>query len=232
MDKRKMADTLMNSVNVLIILLIVLLYVVTGTEVGGDAVAALSDNTVYRGKEQGAVALECVVSWNAAALPGILDTLRDQDVKITFFVSGTWARENAALLARMCADGHEIGSAGYASSIDGNVSLIRRDIDASVSVISEITGEPAYFYYGGRRNRSVSARAATAEGVTHVACTTDLLSGRGNAADIALRASANLFDGSILMIQPTAAAAEALPAVLAAAAEAGCRVTTVGALLK
>ena len=41
MNREKAVETMMNSVNVLIILMIVLLYVATGTTVGDDAVAAL-----------------------------------------------------------------------------------------------------------------------------------------------------------------------------------------------
>ena len=73
MNREKAVETMMNSVNVLIILMIVLLYVATGTTVGDDAVAALSkDTTVYRGTAEGSVALECAVSWDAAALPEML----------------------------------------------------------------------------------------------------------------------------------------------------------------
>ena len=45
MNRERCADALMNGVNVLIILVIVLLYVVTGTGIGDDAIAALSSGT-------------------------------------------------------------------------------------------------------------------------------------------------------------------------------------------
>ena len=86
MNREKAVETMMNSVNVLIILMIVLLYVATGTTVGDDAVAALSkDTTVYRGTAEGSVALECAVSWDAAALPEMLEVLEAAGVHATFF---------------------------------------------------------------------------------------------------------------------------------------------------
>ena len=56
MGRERCVDGLMNAVNVFILLMIVLLYVVTGTGLGDDAVAALSSGTIYRGGGEGLVA--------------------------------------------------------------------------------------------------------------------------------------------------------------------------------
>lgn len=225
-------DRMVNSANVLILLLIALLYVVTGTRIGDDAIAVLTDRTVYRGRQEGAVALECTVLWDAQAVPQILDTLREREKRITFFVSGQWANRNAGLLAQMAEDGHEIGTAGYLPAVDGDASLVRSDVETSVAVIARISGETPDYYHSGLRERAPSQRAALSLGMTHVACTADLLSARGDAADVAFRAANQLFDGSILLLTPTAQAADALPAILDLIEERGYRVSTVGEILK
>ncbi len=233
MNREKAVETMMNSVNVLIILMIVLLYVATGTTVGDDAVAALSkDTTVYRGTAEGSVALECAVSWDAAALPEMLEVLDAAGVHATFFVSGQWAKDNAQLLERIAESGHEIGTMGYYPTFDGDVSTVVSDVELSQSVIETITGISAEYYYSGLRSAETSRRAAEEAGLKHVACTTDLLSGRGDAVDIASRALEHIFDGSILLIQPTAAAVRALPTILSEIASRGYRVTTVGNVLQ
>lgn len=232
MDRSKLSEKLMNSVNFFILLVIALLYLVTGTGLGDDAIAALSDETVYRGSPQNAVAIECLVSWDAQALSDMLDALDENGDRITFFVSGRWARENADMLRRMIDSGHEIGSCGYTPNVDGEASLIRRDIAASAAVIESITGQKLAYYNAGLRDKETSAAAAEALNLTHVACTSDLLCARGEAADIALRASKQAFDGSILMIQPTAEAAKALPVILDEIRQCGLAVTTVGAILE
>lgn len=233
MKKPKLIDALMNGVNVFILLMIVLLYVVTGTSLGDDAIAALNPvRTVYKGAEQGAVALECVVNWDAAAVSDMLDILKDYDANITFFVGGQWARENADLVMRMAEEGHEVGSAGYAPLFDGDLALVKTDVELSAEVLAAITGQNTDYYHSGFREKSVSARAAGSLGMTHVSCTSDLLCGRGDGADIALRASSAMFDGSILLIQPTAAALDALPAILQAIRDAGYEVSTVGKLIE
>lgn len=232
METKHPRDGLMNLMNVFILLVIVLVYTVTGTGLGEDAVAALSDRTVYRAGKQGAMALECIVSWDASAMEEILACLDENDARITFFVSGEWAKTNADTLQRMAEDGHEIGSCGYLPSADGDADFVAADIAAANGVIRSITGQAVSLYHGGLRDADVSRQAASALNLTHVACTADLLSARGEGADVALRASKQVFDGSILMIQPTRAAAEALPAILDAFREAGLAIKPVGELLE
>lgn len=232
MRYEKGIDQLVNCVNVLILLVIALLYVVTGTGVGEDAVSALSNGTAYRGRAKGSVALECLVSWDAQSLPDMLDTLREENVQITFFVSGAWAKAHADMLLTMAEDGHEIGTLGYAPTLDGNARLVKRDIEASINVIERITGKPVKSYCSDRRDRTVSARAAGQAGVMHVLASSDLLTGRGEAADIVARACETAFDGSIILLRPTAAASEALPDILDAIRSSDRKPTTVGRLLQ
>ena len=232
MDGKHTSEQLMNSVNVLILLVIALVYVATGTRVGDDAIAALSDGAVYRGRANGNVALECVVNWDAAELTDMLDTLKAADTRITFFVSGRWAKGHAGTLRRMEADGHEIGTLGSAPTLDGSLQLITQDVSASASVIEGITGQPPRYYYPGMRARQASVRAAESLGMTAVAASVDLLCGRYEAEEIARRASKQAFDGSILVIQPTAAGAEALPGVLGGIRASGYKPTTVGEVLE
>ncbi len=225
-------DQIMGCVNVLILLVIALIYVVTGTRLGDNAIAALSSGAVYRGRANGAVALECVVSWDAANVTEILDTLKQHNAKITFYVSGKWARAHAKTLQRIRDDGHEIGTLGYTPFLDGNVQLIQDDVEASVNAISSITGRAVKSYHSGLRDRDVSQRAADALGLTHVAATADLKTGQGDATEIVERACQQAFDGSILLIRPTAAAAEALPLLLEQIEEMGYRPATVGEVVK
>lgn len=232
MRTQKAAEQLINAVNVLILLMIALIYVVTGTHVGDDAIAALSAGTVYRGRQNGAVALECAVTWNAEALTDMLDILKEKDARITFFVSGKWAKANAATLRRMVEDGHEIGTGGYSPTLDGSVTMVESDIAASVSVIESISDDTTRLYYAGLRDRTTSARAAERLGMTHVSATIDLLCANKNAEDIVSRASQQAFDGSIFLLQPTAAAVEALPQLIDLIHESGYAVGTVGDVLK
>jgi len=233
MHREQLTDWVMNGVNVIILCMIAALYLLTGTGIGDDAVAALAENeTVYRGNADGKVAIECAVSWDAAALPEMLDVLSEHHVKMTFFVSGQWAKENPKLLLRMVRSGHEVGTMGYYPGFDGDVAAMVQDVETSAMVIKDITGIAAEYYFSGLRSGNTAVRTAREAGITHVSCTTDLLSGRGDAVDIATRALEHIFDGSILLIQPTAEAVRALPTILTEIEHRGFAAVTVGEVLQ
>lgn len=212
--------------NLLLVLLIVGLYIGTAQ----PQVMSVSA-PVYRGNAKDAVALQFAVSWNAAALPGILDTLKEQGVRATFAVSGQWARQNPELARRMAQEGHELATMGYDPEKDGKLSWVQEDIEASLSAIESAAGVRPALYYSGSRAASVSARAAKKLEITQVLCTVDLLCARGSAADIVNRVSDAPIPGSIMLLKPTGTAARALPQVLRALQEKGMKPTTTGAVL-
>jgi len=215
------------AINILLSVLIVFLYCATSTPVAHSAMSMLYSSPVLRGYENGTIALECIVSWNAAALPDFLSVLKERNTKITFFVSGQWAQENGSLLKRMVQEGHEIGTMGYVPMFDGTLDEMKQNIERSLEVINKIAGfKPTIYYVDTNKNTSAS-RAAQSCGLLPVYCSTDLLAARGGSADILSRALDQPFDGSILLIQPTANAVRALPALLEGLTQKGYRITTV-----
>ncbi len=66
-------------------------------------------------EKSGYVALTCNVDlgWEDEYVISILDTLKKENVKITFNVTGKWAEKKSELLLRMKNEGHEIGNHGY-----------------------------------------------------------------------------------------------------------------------
>lgn len=224
----KIADLL---VNTLLISLIVALYIVTSGPEVQTAMAEAYGSPVYRGRTEGKIALQFAVSWNAQAMGDILDTLKANSARVTFAVSGLWAEENPELLKRICDEGHELATMGYDPSLDGRLSWVTEDIRRSLEAIETLSGATVKLYYSGSRRLAVSSVAAQSLSLTHVLCTADLLCARGTAEDIIARALQNPIDGSILLMQPTAAAAEALPGLIAALQEKGIRVAATADVL-
>ena len=211
MKMRKRSGAL---VNLLLILLIAALYFATSRPDAAAAVAQLYYAPAYRGRAEDAIALQFAVSWEAASLDSILDALAAHGAKATFAVSGAWAENNAALLLRMAADGHEIATMGNDPVLDGKLSEVQRDVAVSLDKIEAACGVRPLLYYSGARNVTVSARAAKKLGLTHVLSTLDLRCAAGSAEEIKQRGLNDPIEGSILLMQPTAAAAEALPGLL------------------
>lgn len=211
--------------------MMVVFYIMVSNPAVKTAMGGLYNSPIYSGYARDTVGIECAVSWNAAALPEMLDLLEERDIRITFFVSGEWAQQNKALLLRMVRDGHEIGTMGHVPAQDGDSKALRMDLEKALQITQQICGVQPTLYYSGARGMSNSTKAARSLGLLHVSCTADLLSGRGDAEDILMRALDKPFDGSILLIQPTAEAAKALPAVLDGLAQSGFLAGTVSEAL-
>ena len=223
MKKRSCLGSLFT--NIFLAALIIGLYYATQPDSGIIPASA----PVYRGSE--GVALQFAVSWNAAALSDIMDTLKEEDVRATFAVSGEWAEQNPDILCQMAADGHEIATMGYLPGMDGGAGWVRRDLDRALVVIRDICGESPRLYYGGSRSARASSGAAKKLGLTQVYCTVDLLSARGEAEDILSRLPEQPIEGSIILLQPTAACSEALPGILAALEQKGIKASCTGKVL-
>lgn len=73
----------------------------------------------------------------------ILDFLKQQDVKATFFVLGVKAKQNRKLIKRMRDEGHQIGSHGYdhESFTKLSNSALEKQIAKTDEIIKEITGK-------------------------------------------------------------------------------------------
>ena len=93
--------------------------------------ASVSGFPIYHGNNRKCVAIECAVTWDAAALDEILAVLEERGVRITFAVSGEWVERSPAMLKKIAAQGHEIATMGYAPSKDGGVDFVLKDIQKS-----------------------------------------------------------------------------------------------------
>lgn len=60
-----------------------------------------------------AVALTFDISWGHRTLPPVLDILRREGVRATFFLSGPWAEHHPDLVRAIVAGGHEVASHGH-----------------------------------------------------------------------------------------------------------------------
>ena len=124
--------------------------------------ASVSGFPIYHGNNRKCVAIECAVTWDAAALDEILAVLEERGVRITFAVSGEWVERSPAMLKKIAAQGHEIATMGYAPSKDGGVDFVLKDIQKSLDCIESVLGAAAVptVYYCGSRASGVSNRAA------------------------------------------------------------------------
>lgn len=124
---------------------------VTRIHPAGKRLADYPQGVIRQGNhEKEAIALLVNVDWGTPELQLMLPVLKKRGVKVTFFVSGTWAQKNRNLLKVMADDGHEIATHGHTLS-SGPKALaaagrLKGDIEQSVAVIKSITGQDVKYY--------------------------------------------------------------------------------------
>lgn len=103
---------------------------------------------IYSAKtDQKTIALTFDLSWGKVMAPKVLDVLRRENIKATFFLSGPWSENHVDLVQRIKADGHEIESHGQ-DHVDLNTlgrDGAARNIAKAHAILERLTGRaPTY----------------------------------------------------------------------------------------
>jgi peptidoglycan/xylan/chitin deacetylase (PgdA/CDA1 family) len=203
----------------------------------------VSDQEVVRG-DPSRPWVSLVFNAGAGYPPGeqILDTLREREVRTTFFVMGWWAERRPELVARIAAEGHEIASHGHEVFDLTSVSdaAVIRDLERADEVISGITGRttrPLWSASAGYRDARVH-RLAASIGYRPIFWTVD--SGDwtvdASAERVRSRVLSSAVNGAIIVMHfesPRTAdtVAPALPSIIDGLREQGFRLVTVTELV-
>lgn len=217
------------ALNAFILAAIIMIYVLVMSPWVQYAVAGV--NLVYRGTDRNAVALECIVNWDAAAIGPILDLLRERGARLTFFVSADWARRNPELLRRMADDTHEIGCYGDISS--GSRAAFRADIVKAREAVQAACGVAPRLYMPKSEDvPDALTNAARDEKMMCVLYSVDLQSAKASSPEeLVRRALKNPFGGAMVRFAPTAYQLAALPAIMDKLSENGFMLKPVGEVL-
>ncbi len=217
------------ALNALILTAIVFIYVLVMSPAVHVAVAGM--NPAYRGTDQSAVALECVVNWDAAAIGPMLDLLQEKGARITFFITADWAKRNPELLARMADDGHEVG--GYGNIASGSSSAYRKDMRLIREAVRSVCGfEPKLYMPMVEKVPVACLNAARREDMLCVLYSLDLQPARATSPEtIAEQALENPFGGAMIRFTPTAHLLSAMPDIVDKLNENGFMLKPVGEVL-
>jgi len=155
--------------------------------------------------------------------------LRQAGVQATFFLSGEEVEANAAAVAALAADGHELGTRGYReAAMDGlSADAARQQLVQGVRAFARAGfGPPRFFRPPGGRFDPGLVEAAGALGLDTVLWSSiGLRPGAGEPAEtLADRVRQACFPGAILMLRADRPETlRDLPTVLAALEAAGCQ---------
>lgn len=106
------------------------------------------------------VALTFDCAWGSEDIPCILNTLREHDVKATFFIIGVWAEKNPDAVKMISDEGHDIANHSYSHYRMGslNNAAIKSEILRCDSALKNITGKEVDLFrapYGDYNNEVV-----------------------------------------------------------------------------
>lgn len=173
-------------------------------------------------KNSGYVALTCNVDlgWETEYVEGILESLKKEDVKISFNVTGRWAEKNQEMLLRIKNEGHTIGNHGhrhldYAKlSYDENLEQIK----TSKKIIDDIIGEETKFFQAPSGSFGEGTiKAANELGYTCFKWDIDTIDWQNKKEpDVIINRvrKKDMKDGSIILMHPTYATMEGIDDII------------------
>ena len=169
---------------------------------------------------------------NSQIVCGILDELKTQGVKATFFVGGCWADDNGEILSRMVSEGHEIGNHGYFHKDHKNLSaqLNNEEIRLTGEMVEALCGvKPTLFAPPSGSFSSTTLQVANELGYKVIMWSKDTIDWRDKSEDLIIkRATANLENGDFVLMHPKQHTLNALPKIISYYKQVGFSVVTVG----
>lgn len=221
--------------NIVICFLIALIFI--GCYIGNKNAVMQTANSEYNGtiyagdKNSNKVSLMINVYWGTDSLKKMIDILDKFDVKVTFFVGGTWAKENRELLKSMHQKGHEIASHGYKHKEHGKLDYTQNlaEIQMCHEIVKEILNIDMELFAppGGSYNKN-TVHAASFLGYKTIMWTRDTIDWRDhNTSLIFNRAVTNMCGGDLILMHPTENTAEALSNIISYAKKHNFELVTV-----
>ncbi len=185
------------------------------------------------------VALTFDISWGHRTLPQVLDILRREGVRATFFLSGPWAEHHPDLVRAIVAGGHEVASHGqeHVNLSQFDAAYIRQNIERSHAILKQLSGQiPRFFRPPNGDFDDLVVRTARSLGYETVIWAVDSLDWKNPGASYMVeRVRKLVFPGAIVLFHASDSSRqvhEALPAVLADLKARGYRLLTLGELYR
>jgi peptidoglycan/xylan/chitin deacetylase (PgdA/CDA1 family) len=195
---------------------------------------------VRPGKKQ--IALTFDAGASGEAMPSILATLRERNIRITMFITGKYAEKYSDGVRQAALDGHEIANHTYShlDSRDLTDEELVGELARTETILRELTGMSSKPYWRtpfGARDKRV-LRVAAEQGYRSIYWTLDSLDsvGQPKTPDFIFNRVTNTpgvnLDGAIILQHfGSDASAQALPRILDRLEEMGLRVVTISELL-
>jgi len=196
----------------------------------------LEPSPIFRGNpEKPMVALLINVAWGNEYIPGMLTTLKNSQVKATFFFDGSWVKNNPDLATMINLEGHEIGNHAYSHpdlklrSRNETVNELKKTND----VIEDTLGiKPIWFAPPSGSFNQETILVANELGMKTILWTVDTVDWKKPAtSEMVTRVVSGVSNGAMVLMHPTKAAFEGLETMIIEIKGKGLRLGTVSDLM-
>lgn len=168
----------------------------------------------------------------------VLDTLRDEQVRSTFFVIGVWAENNRDLLRRMVAEGHEMANHTYDHPDLRQITdeQIAEQMRRTESIVVDTTGRSTKPYmrapFGGYDDRMLAALRRLGYTVVHWSLDSTDWRAESTSDSVTEHVIAKAQPGDIVVLHAhSPKTAAALPAIIKSLKAKGYRLGTLSEVL-
>ncbi|ASK63479.1 hypothetical protein CFK37_15615 [Virgibacillus phasianinus] len=191
---------------------------------------------IYRGNpEKKMVALMINVSWGTEYIPTILNILKENQVKATFFIEGKWAKNNAEYVEMIAEQGHVIGNHAYNHPDMARISKqeINDQITNTNETIQAITGKrPSLFAPPSGSFTDQVVQVAAAHDMKTILWSLDTIDWKNPSVSVMMnRVMPKLHPGATVLMHPTESVARGLKDLITGIKEKDYQIGTVEKLL-
>ena len=196
----------------------------------------LPPSPIYKGNpEKPMISLLINVAWGNEFIPIILDTLKKEKVKATFFFDGSWVKKNPDLANKIYKDKHEIGNHAYSHPDLKNYSQqeTMNELKKTNDVIEETLGiKPIWFAPpSGSFNQQTITTARELDMLT-ILWTVDTVDWKKpETSAMVTRVVAEVDNGSMILMHPTKPVAEGLEQMITSFKKKGYQLGTVSDMM-
>ncbi len=196
----------------------------------------LPPHAIYKGNSnKPMIAFMINVAWGNEYIPDILTTLRDENVKATFFLDGTWLSKNKEMARTILDEGHELSNHAFTHRNMSTLSesQIKKEILSTEKLLIElgVTSNQWFAPPSGDFNQQ-TVRVANQLGLKTVLWTIDTVDWKKPEPDwIVRKIEARLEPGAMILMHPTLSSSKALKGMIHKAKSRNLAVGTVSDLL-
>ena len=190
----------------------------------------------YGNKNSNKVCLMINVYWGTEFLEEMLEILKENNVKTTFFVGGCWANKNVEVLKKIVEDGHEIGNHGYnhLDMVKQNLKNFEKEIKLTEDIVFNNTGVKTRLFAppSGSVNEKVVNNALNL-GYKTIMWTHDTIDWRDKDENLIFdRATKNTVGGDLILMHPTLCTKNSLDKIIKALLNKNLIITSVSKVLE